>query len=100
MQTAGAFLGKKKNDTATDLSGIACMAPNGASRICLAVNDENKNAQFVTIEGNQITVGQPVTLIGDAPDQDRTNMLGEPPLIYWHSRQWHCAFIIGSPSAR
>jgi hypothetical protein len=27
-------------------------------------------------------------------------MLGEPPLIYWHSRQWHCAFIIGSPSAR
>ena len=20
-------------------------------------------------------------------------------LIYWHSRQWHCAFSIGSPSA-
>ena len=28
-----------------------------------------------------------------------TNMFGDPPVIYWHSRQWHCAFIIGSPSA-
>jgi hypothetical protein len=77
MQTVEAFLGKKKNKTATDLSGISCMAPNGASRICLALNDENKNAQFATIEGNRITVGQPVTLIGDAPDHERT--LGSPP---------------------
>ena len=22
----------------------------------------------------------------------RTNMFGAPPLMYWHSRQWHCAF--------
>jgi hypothetical protein len=77
MKTAGQFVGKKKNKTATDLSGISCMAPNGASRICLAVNDENKNAQFVTIEANQITVGQPVTLIGDARDDEHT--LGSPP---------------------
>src|SRR5260370_14845492 len=28
-----------------------------------------------------------------------TNRLVEPPEMYWHSRQWHCAFIIGSPSA-
>jgi hypothetical protein len=28
-----------------------------------------------------------------------TNMFGAPPEIYWHSRQWHCAAIIGSPSA-
>jgi hypothetical protein len=27
------------------------------------------------------------------------NMLVDPPVMYWHSRQWHCAFIIGSPSA-
>jgi hypothetical protein len=26
-------------------------------------------------------------------------MLGAPPVMYWHSRQWHYAFIIGSPSA-
>jgi Glutathione-dependent formaldehyde-activating enzyme len=28
-----------------------------------------------------------------------TNMLGEPPVMYWHSRQWHCACISGWPSA-
>ena len=25
--------------------------------------------------------------------------VGEPPLIYWHSRQWRCALNVGSPSA-
>jgi hypothetical protein len=75
-ELSGAFLGKKKNDIATDLSGIACLAAKGASRTCLAVNDENKNAQFLTIEGNLMTVGKPVTLIGDAPDKQT---LGSPP---------------------
>jgi len=27
------------------------------------------------------------------------NMFGAPPLMYWHSRQWHCALSRGSPSA-
>jgi hypothetical protein len=76
MKLSGAFLGKKKNDVATDLSGIACLAPKGASRTCLAVNDENRNAQFLTIEGDQMNVGEPVTLIGDAPDKQT---LGKPP---------------------
>jgi hypothetical protein len=76
MKLSGAFLGKKKNDVATDLSGIACLAPKGASRTCLAVNDENRNAQFLTIEGDQMNVGDPVTLIGDAPDEQT---LGKPP---------------------
>jgi hypothetical protein len=76
MKTVGAFLGKKKKKPATDLSGISCMAPNGAGRICLAVNDENKNAQFATVEGNQLMVGKPITLISDAPDEDT---LGSPP---------------------
>jgi hypothetical protein len=74
---SGEFLGKKPDKTAIDLSGISCMAPSGASRICLAVNDENKNAQFVTIEGNQITVGHPVALIGNDPDVEHT--MGSPP---------------------
>jgi hypothetical protein len=76
MKLSGEFLGKKKKEVATDLSGIACLAPQGASRTCLAVNDENKNAQFVTIEQNRMTVGEPVTLIGDDPDK---NTLGKPP---------------------
>ncbi len=28
-----------------------------------------------------------------------TNMLGAPPVMNWHSRQWHWPFRIGSPSA-
>src|ERR1700754_1967385 len=76
MKLSGEFLGKKKKDVAPDLSGIACMAAKGASRTCLAVNDENRNAQFLTIEANQMTVGQPVTLIGDTPDEQT---LGKPP---------------------
>src|SRR5436305_9179148 len=77
MKMTGAFLGKKKDKTATDLSGISCMPPNGASRTCLAVNDENKNAQFVTIEADRITVGDPVTMIGNDADVEHT--LGAPP---------------------
>jgi hypothetical protein len=77
MKMAGVFVGKKKNKTATDLSGISCLPASGAGRTCLAINDENKNAQFVTIEGDQMAVGQPVTLIGDAPDDEHT--LGSPP---------------------
>jgi hypothetical protein len=76
MKLSGEFLGKKKKDIATDLSGIACMAAKDASRTCLAVNDENRNAQFLTIDENQMTVGKPVTLIGDAPDKQT---LGSPP---------------------
>jgi hypothetical protein len=76
MKLSGEFLGKKKKDVATDLSGIACLAAKGASRTCLAVNDENRNAQFATIEGNQMTVGEPIALIGDAPDKQT---LGKPP---------------------
>ena len=76
MTKQGVFIGKE-GKPAIDLSGISCMAPKGASRTCLAINDENKNAQFVTIEANQMTVGQPVALIGDAPDDAHT--LGLPP---------------------
>jgi hypothetical protein len=78
MTKQGAFIGKK-DEAATDLSGISCMAPKGKSRICLAINDENKSAQFVTIEANQITIDQSVVaLIGDAPDDAHT--LGSPPI--------------------
>ncbi len=76
MKLSGEFLGKKKKELATDLSGISCMAAKGAGRACLAVNDENRNAQFLTIDGSQMTVGKPVTLIGDGPDKQT---LGAPP---------------------
>jgi hypothetical protein len=61
--------------TATDISGMACL-PEGTPRKCLLVNDQNKNAQFATIQDDRIDVGDIMPLIGDARD-DRT--LGSPP---------------------
>lgn len=60
---------------ATDISGMACL-PEGASRKCLLVNDQNSNAQFATIQDDRMDVGETVPLIGDEED-DRT--LGSPP---------------------
>ena len=37
--------------------------------------------------------------VAEARQRHTMNMLGAPPVMYWHSRQWHWAFIIGSPSA-
>jgi hypothetical protein len=61
--------------TAIDISGMACL-PEGAPRQCLLVNDENKNAQFATINDDRMVVGDPVPLIGRAPD---SRTLGRPP---------------------
>jgi hypothetical protein len=61
--------------TATDISGMACL-PEGAPRKCLLINDQNKNAQFATIDDDRMVVGDPVPLIGSEPDP-RT--LGRPP---------------------
>jgi hypothetical protein len=61
--------------TATDISGMACV-PEGAPRKCLVINDENNNAQFVTIQDDRMEVGETVPLIGDEED-GRT--LGSPP---------------------
>ncbi len=52
---------------ATDISGMACL-PEGTPRTCLLVNDENKNAQFATIQDDRMVVGDPVPLIGSAPE--------------------------------
>jgi len=60
---------------ATDISGMACL-PEGTPRKCLLVNDENKNAQFATIQDDRMVVGDPVPLIGSAPD---SRTLGRPP---------------------
>jgi hypothetical protein len=79
MTLEGAFLGKKQNKPATDISGIACMPPVGTRRTCLLVNDENKNAQFATIDGDRLIVGNPIVLIGDEPDTNPKKTLGKAP---------------------
>jgi hypothetical protein len=72
----GPFVGDEPS--AKDLSGIACLAPDSGKRVCLAVNDNNKNAQFVTLNGQNAVVGDPIALIGDAPDKAT---LGKAPEI-------------------
>jgi hypothetical protein len=74
MTVQGAFA-VSEGTAATDISGMACL-PKGASRKCLLINDENKNAQFATIDDDRMIVGDIVPLIGSAADP-RT--LGRPP---------------------
>ncbi len=79
MTLEGAFMGKKKDKPAADISGIACMPPVGTKRTCLLVNDENKNAQFATIEEGRLIAGNPIVLIGDEPDTNPKKTLGMAP---------------------
>jgi hypothetical protein len=74
----GFFIGKSKGRDATDISGIACLPGKEPPWMCLLVNDENKNAQFASIEDNRLIVGPPIQLIGDQADW-RT--LGTEPVI-------------------
>jgi hypothetical protein len=63
-------------DVATDISGVACMPPAGATRICLVVNDQDQSAQFVTIEGHRVIGGRKLRLIGKQPSGA---VIGEEP---------------------
>lgn len=61
---------------ARDVSGIACMPPQGTRRRCLVVNDENTGAQFVTIDGHTVTPGADIDIVGGGPNP---NTFGSPP---------------------
>ncbi len=63
---AGKTTKKGKTKPADDVSGIACIATEGATRACLLVNDENGGAQFVTIAGTTLRPGAEVDLVGKA----------------------------------
>jgi hypothetical protein len=76
LKVMGNFEGAKKSEVAVDISGISCLAPKDGKRTCLLVNDENKNAQFATLEKDELTVGQTVKLIGKDPSPDT---LGKAP---------------------
>lgn len=61
-----------ENEAATNLSGIACMPSEGvAPRRCLVIDDEEKFAQWATIDDQQhrITPGSRVPLIGGDPPE-------------------------------
>lgn len=73
----GQFEGKEAGEPAKDLSGIACITLEpGKTYSCLAVNDENQTAQFARIEGERITAGMEIRLVGEDAD---ASTLGAKP---------------------
>ena len=61
-QLNGAFADEDGEPDATDLSGFACTTM--PARHCLAVNDQNRTAQFAAVEDGRIRVGPEIKLIG------------------------------------
>ncbi len=78
IEAAADFASKKPGRAAKDLSGMACMAPGAGARRCLVINDENRAAQFATLENGKITPGEELPLLGDAPSPET---LGAAPQI-------------------
>jgi hypothetical protein len=72
----GDFAGKKKQTHAIDVSGFACTTVT--ARHCLAINDENRNAQFATVEDGTIRVGKKIKLISKKPE---SVTFGKPPEV-------------------
>lgn len=72
----GDFKGKKHQHRATDISGMACVPPQGGARNCLVINDENKGPQFAAIRNDRMAVGEFIKLIRDEHDPEP---LGSPP---------------------
>jgi len=60
----------KKGKVAKDISGMACDTGAGPQKRCLLVNDENAEAQFLTLSKGVIEAGRLVRLIGDKPAAD------------------------------
>src|SRR5580693_1407000 len=38
-----------------DISGVSCLQPQGAKRICLVIDDQGRLAQTATFEGSTLT---------------------------------------------
>jgi len=63
-------------DTATDISGIACMPPRGGTFLCMIFNDEDRAAQLIELDQATVTVKRRVPLIGRQPS---ASTLGTEP---------------------
>ena len=58
------------DDKARGVSGIACMAPQESRRLCLAVNDEERFAEWAVLEGMRLApTGDKVQLLTQAKTQ-------------------------------
>jgi uncharacterized protein DUF3616 len=63
-------------DTATDISGLACMPPLGGTFVCMIINDEDRAAQLIELDQATVTVKRRVPLIGNEPS---SSTLGTEP---------------------
>ena len=48
-----------------DVSGIACVEPDGFPRSCLVIDDNLQDAQFVTLRDGELVAGKSIQLIND-----------------------------------
>ena len=63
----------------SDISGVSCLQPHGATRICLAIDDQGRLAQTATFEGSTITGRAKIRLIGKGgPPSD---IVGKEPTV-------------------
>jgi hypothetical protein len=64
------------DETASDISGIACMPGTVDGWRCMVINDEDRAAQLVRIAGSALIGGDKVPLIGKKPS---ASTLGKEP---------------------
>src|SRR5262249_3576270 len=74
LQTQG--LTDDDDETAADIIGMACMPGTGDGRLCMVINDEDRAAQVVAIDGGALTGGEKIRLIGKKPS---ARTLGNEP---------------------
>jgi hypothetical protein len=74
LQTQG--LTDDDDETASDISGIACMPGTIDGWRCMVINDEDRAAQLVRIAGSALIGGDKVPLIGKKPS---ATTLGQEP---------------------
>jgi len=53
----------KNGEKSENVSGIACSAPEGFPRTCIAIDDERQAGQLVTVDDGELTAGNSVPLI-------------------------------------
>jgi Protein of unknown function (DUF3616) len=53
-----------KGQPSNDISGVSCLEPQGATRICLVIDDQGRLAQAATFEGSTLTGRGKIRLIG------------------------------------
>ena len=72
----------KEGKGSVDVSGIACTTSSGFPRLCLVIDDDLPNAQFVTVEDGKLHAGDAVPLIHNAYDHKPLALDGEGVAFY------------------